>query len=143
MSKKSGGKPPVRAPSPLNHQLNPSQVAVTHGYSGPIPPPSILREFDSLIPGTAERIIRSFEQEQAHRQRVELDVASANIRIAEGTLNERRRGQTMAAGMGCLLLAATVLLSLLGHETVAGILGGTALVAVIGLFLNRQPPSKQ
>lgn len=40
-------------------------------YSGPLPPPQMLAEFDKVHPGTAERIITLTEKEQAHRHRMQ------------------------------------------------------------------------
>ena len=40
-------------------------------FSGPLPPPSILREYDSVVSGGAERIFVMAEKEQAHTHKCE------------------------------------------------------------------------
>jgi uncharacterized membrane protein len=40
---------------------------VEASFHGPLPPPSILRGYDEIVPGAAERIITMAEKEQAHR----------------------------------------------------------------------------
>lgn len=40
-------------------------------YSGPLPPPSFLNQFEQIVPGSAERIIRYSEREQEHRHNIE------------------------------------------------------------------------
>ena len=64
--------------SQLESQLEPqtrvhvrqSMVRIAHEiaeFSGPLPPPSYLREYDIIIPGAADRIISMAEAEQKHR----------------------------------------------------------------------------
>ena len=36
-------------------------------FSGPLPPPTALREYDAIMPGLAERLVQMAEQEQDHR----------------------------------------------------------------------------
>ena len=40
-----------------------SQVA----FSGPIPPPNLLKKYDDALPGAADRILSMAEKEQSHR----------------------------------------------------------------------------
>ena len=56
--------------------------AVSHSvefstYSGPLPPPEILRQFEEVIPGSAERIFTQFEAQSAHRRSMESTVISS------------------------------------------------------------------
>jgi hypothetical protein len=36
-------------------------------YHGPIPPPALFRQFEEILPGVADRILRMAEKEQDHR----------------------------------------------------------------------------
>jgi len=40
-------------------------------YSGPLPHPAVLKQFEEFIPGSAERILKLFEKQTAHRQALE------------------------------------------------------------------------
>lgn len=40
-------------------------------YSGPLPPPEMLKEYAEACPGGAERIMAAFESETAHRQEMQ------------------------------------------------------------------------
>lgn len=40
---------------------------VQRSFSGPLPPPDLLREYNQIVPGLAERIARMAEKEQDHR----------------------------------------------------------------------------
>lgn len=48
---------------------NPNSFSAS--YSGPLPPPSFLNQFEQIVPGSAERIIQYSEREQAHRHKIE------------------------------------------------------------------------
>lgn len=43
-------------------------VAQSASFSGPIPPPAILHQYDAVIPGAAERILKMAEEQSKHRQ---------------------------------------------------------------------------
>src|SRR3989338_3375865 len=49
-------------------------------FSGPLPPPEVLRQFDQVVPGAAERIIKMAEQQFAHRTELEKKVIDSDIR---------------------------------------------------------------
>jgi hypothetical protein len=38
-------------------------VSITEGFSGPIPPPRLLGQYEKLLPGSADRILRMAETE--------------------------------------------------------------------------------
>jgi uncharacterized membrane protein len=58
-----------------------AQFAITaQRFTGPLPPPEILRKYDELLPGSAERIIAMAERQGAHRQRLESEVVTSNCR---------------------------------------------------------------
>ena len=49
-------------------------------FSGPLPPPEILAKYNEAIPNGAERIMAMAENQSQHRQGLEKQVVSANIR---------------------------------------------------------------
>ena len=51
-------------------------------YSGPVPHPAILKRFEELLPGSAERLFREFEVQAEHRRSLERRV------IASDTLSQ-------------------------------------------------------
>lgn len=40
-------------------------------FRGPLPPPAVLRGYDEVVPGGAERILAMAERQAAHRQNIE------------------------------------------------------------------------
>ncbi|MFY7867682.1 DUF2335 domain-containing protein [Roseateles sp.] len=47
----------------------------------------MLREFDEIVPGTSERLMRWVEDEQSHRRSIELEVTAANIAAQQRELS--------------------------------------------------------
>ncbi|MCI5131975.1 MAG: DUF2335 domain-containing protein [Candidatus Electrothrix sp. EH2] len=56
------------------------QAASQTMFSGPIPPPTMLREYDAVQEGFADRIISMTEAQQTHRH--ELETKSVDAAIA-------------------------------------------------------------
>jgi uncharacterized membrane protein len=57
-----------------NNQNNSREVVVTEisqSFSGPLPHPDVLRKFNEIIPGAAERIIKMAEDQSIHRKELE------------------------------------------------------------------------
>ena len=40
-------------------------------FSGPLPPPQILEKYESIVPGSADRIIGMAEKQSEHRRSIE------------------------------------------------------------------------
>jgi uncharacterized membrane protein len=52
-------------------------------FSGPIPPPNFLAEYEKIQPGLADRLVKLAENQAAHRQEIEKKVIEANCRNEE------------------------------------------------------------
>ncbi len=52
-----------------------------HSYfSGPIPPPQSLEQYERICPGAANRILKMAEKQSQHRQDLEMKIINSNIR---------------------------------------------------------------
>ena len=54
-----------------------SRVMSQIRYEGPLPPSLMLKEYEDVPPGVADRILRMAEQQASHRQRIEKAVISS------------------------------------------------------------------
>lgn len=110
----------------------PTKVVVQHQehWSGPLPSPDRLAQFNEVVPGAAERILAMAELEATHRREMERDALEADARI-------HRFGQVSAFTVALACIAAAVWLAMHGHDWVAGVLGGTTLTTVVLAFLRR------
>lgn len=81
------------SPKEIQKQSTPknfvAQVKTSAFFTGPLPPPQILAQYEQITPGFADRIMRLTEDQQAHRIKMESCV------IPE-TINVNKRGQIFA-----------------------------------------------
>lgn len=91
-------------------------------FSGPLPPPDLLRGYDEVVPGCADRIITQFEEQGRHRRKQESRVISH--RLFSSTF-----GQILAFLLLLSIIGAGTFLAYSGKE-VAGF--GTIATAVAG-----------
>ena len=61
------------------NQAKTEQIVEAFHYQGVLPPPNVLREFESTLEGTANRLLTLVEQEAKSRREVDLQVMQANI----------------------------------------------------------------
>lgn len=103
-----------------------------HQWQGPLPPPGALREFDDVLPGSAERIVRMVELEQAERHQHEQKRLDAAIR-SQGL------GKWMGFGLGVLCVVAAVASAWLGaHPTVSIAIVSVPVMATIRAFFGKK-----
>lgn len=69
-------------------------------FQGPIPHPDLLKKYDEVVLGAAERILRLAEEEQQHRHEMDLNDADNNkklLQLSESEISSisefRKRGQ--------------------------------------------------
>lgn len=129
MSSKSKNKPSRQnQPNTLVY----AQKQISH--SGPLPAPETLREYDDLIPGTAERIIEAFTKQVDHRIDVEKKAVSHGMWI-------EKAGQIFAFILALVTLGGSFWLITSGFSGagIAGII--TAVAGLIGIFIYHNKTS--
>ena len=111
-----------------------SLSAVMHSvsaYSGPLPHPDILRGFEEIVPGSANRLFTQFEEQSAHRRTMESQV------IGSGAFSQRI-GTVSASLIGLAGVTGGLWLT---HEG-KGVQGLTSLfgtlAALVGTYLYKQ-----
>lgn len=109
--------PPSEDPSP-DRQDPPIAAAA---FQGPIPPPSILRGYDEIIPNGAERIMTMAEDEQEHRH----DLEKRQVGLFE-------KGQWFAFILGLVTIGCGTYLLATNHN----ITGFGALLIGVGSIVS-------
>lgn len=81
---KRRNKPVKRSSNQNNAQGNKtvSSARLTH-FSGPLPPPEVLKGYDLVVPGAALRIIQHAEREILHRHEMDQMQCKSQIKISE------------------------------------------------------------
>jgi uncharacterized membrane protein len=125
----------------------------TQHYSGPIPPPSILKGFDDLVPGAANRLITLAEEESKHRRELETRALDANISTQKRQLDIGGyqtkavfRSDLVAQILGGIVtvfsMVAAIWSSLQGQTAVALILAAIPTAALIRSFFPKRSTGK-
>jgi len=103
-------------------------------FSGPLPPPEMLRAYDEVLPGSAKDFLATLKVEQAHRIKWE-------NRISEAMIRQENQGQWFGFLIAVFAIVASVYLARHGNNLVAAILAGVTAVAFIGKFIPRRNSS--
>jgi len=140
MSKKRKASPPQKQDStpparPGQGRQVQAQITAQH-YSGPVPPPEILRGYDQVIPGAAERILEMAEADQRHTHEME---ARAQKRV----FAERKRGQIFALVVSLGAFTAAAVMSYFGAEKAAMVLSGSTIVGLVSAFITGRRKSSE
>ncbi len=101
----------------------------TEVFSGPLPTPSILKQYDAITAGFADRIVAMAEKEQSHRH----SIMDQELRI---NAEERKFGSRIALCFGVSLLIAGCYCASIGQVAIGCALFGTFGVTTIGLFIR-------
>lgn len=97
-------------------------------HSGPLPPPAQLREYETVLPGLAERIVRLTEREQEHRHEI-VDLA------VRRSARLRDRGQALGMLAMVLVLAFCLVLIHAGQPATAGAVAIALVIGVVSIFV--------
>ena len=119
-------------PQHNNSQKEQSEVALhlqsVQTFSGPLPPPSALKEFDLIVPGAAERIIKMAEGQFVHRTEIEK-------RVIESDISRSKWGQILGFMIAIFGLLVSLVTILRGQEIAGSIIGGGTLVSLVSVFM--------
>jgi len=105
------------------------QMESKESFSGPIPPPAMLGEYDTIEKGLANRIVSMPESQQAHRQKMENTAISAAVKTES-------RGQNYALFLSTLIILGSLYLISIGKEISGSILAGGTLTGLAYVFIS-------
>jgi uncharacterized membrane protein len=98
--------------------------------AAPLPRPVVLRGYDAVLPGLAERIVVSVEKEHAHRRVIEQRRAEIEGRIADAQIYATKFELWRSSLIGVLALVVASVPAALGHP----ILNGFDLATFLATF---------
>lgn len=105
-----------------------SAIAVREQWSGPLPSPRDLAEFDRVIPGAAERILAQFEKQAAHRMSIEW-------RVVRSKTWQSNMGSVFGFGIGTLGLWVAKEVAMSGQGAASAIIAAVDLVGLVSVFV--------
>lgn len=98
-------------------------------YSGPIPPPGALEHYESISPGSANRIILMAEEEAKHTHKM-------NEKIFNTKAREVFLGQIIGFVVVTMALCAACFAVAYGDSTTASVIGGSTIIALATVFVK-------
>lgn len=104
------------------------KIIQASSFSGPIPPPQILKGYNEVVKNGAERIVVMAEKQSSHRMQLE-------DHAVKEELKQSRLGQVFGFILGIVGLGLATTLALLGHEAIAGIFGTTTILGLVTVFV--------
>ena len=104
--------------------------------SGPIPPPSMMEQYEGTLPGSADRILKMAENQSEHRQWIEKKKLSFSNR-------EVHLGQVLGFAIGVIAIITGGYTALNGAPIPGGFIGTAGVVGLVSVFVigsSRKPP---
>jgi len=111
---------------------NDNSAIIASQWQGPLPPPSVLKDFDLIIENGAERIMHMAELEQIHRHDYE-------IKILRQESSSIFNGQWLGAFAATSSIAAATFTAYIGaHWAVSCALVGVPMLGIVKAIVNRK-----
>lgn len=103
-------------------------IETSSAFRGPLPPPSVLADYNDIINNGAERIMKMAENQSGHRIELEKHAIKEELK-------QSRNGQIFGFILAVFGIIAAFVLAYLDHDTVAGIFGTTTIVGLVTIFV--------
>jgi len=120
--------PSTTGDSTSNLVISHQKRRLTESFSGPIPPPEVLREYDKILPGLAERIVTQVDRQTEHRISLESKVIESDIRRS-------RQGLVCGFVVSLTCVLGGIIAVVLGHDVAGTTIATGAVVALAGVFV--------
>jgi uncharacterized membrane protein len=128
--------PPNTSPALMTKPKALGDRVLAASFEGPLPPPSLFRDYESICPGAAERILKMAENQASHRQKLEATAFEAGIEQMRGVFLERRIGQIFALVLSLAFLGMGAFIALHGESVVGGLIGTLGISTIAVTFIT-------
>lgn len=106
-----------------------ASVTQEYSYSGILPHPILLKQFDDVLPGTAERIIAMTEKEGEHRRNLEKEIVNSEFKT-------QKMGIIFGFMIALIGIVGSVVLAFYDKIIASTVLGGSTLVSLVSVFIK-------
>jgi uncharacterized membrane protein len=108
-------------------------------FAGPLPPPSLLRAYEDILPGSADRILGMVEKQSDHRMSVESQWLKSEDQI-------RKQGSQFGLVVALVGMMGSIYLGAIGNTTASTVMSGGTLIGLVAVFVTgtkekNEPPS--
>lgn len=106
--------------------------STTVRFSGPLPHPDNLSQYEKILPGSADRIIKMAEKQSEHRIEIEKSVINSNVKKSE-------KGLLYGLIIGVSAITSATLISIFGKNLasyiLSAVIGGGGLISLVSVFI--------
>jgi len=107
----------------------------TTAFTGPLPSPSVLKDYEAVHTGLAERIVVMAERQLEHRMAVENAAIETQRSFLAGETSGERRGQIWGGCICVLAILCGTYAAVHGAQWGGGLIGGGGLGALVTAFI--------
>lgn len=114
------GKRPIGPPTASGRAVHRS----SYRFTGPLPPPEMIAEYEAAIPGLSTKIVQQFMDEGEHRRMMEREHLRANEGLAHRNMDLRKFAVSaivVVSVVGLIAAALVALVSPVAGVSIAGI----------------------
>jgi len=97
-------------------------------FSGPLPPPEVLREYNAIMPGLADRIVTMAETQSRHRMALEKNAIESDVSRAN-------KGLWAGVAVAVLFAISGFILILTNHDTAGATVSTGTVATLAGVFV--------
>lgn len=121
----------------IAHVLQTLSITETQAYSGPIPSPATLEEYNQVVPGLGDQLVGEYIKQGEHRRK--LEQSEFEVYRDRGAKADTRAllGLIIGSIVAIILIGAGVYATWLKQSWVAGAIFGS-IAAVIGVFVYQK-----
>lgn len=109
---------------------------VATSFQGPLPPPSLLRDYDDVVPGLAAKIVEWTTSQTAHRQLMEERSIGIDEKLSTWYVAEIMIGLLLGFLIAVSVILAVIYLAMNGKEIAAGALGTIGFGSMVAAFIT-------
>jgi uncharacterized membrane protein len=117
-------------------------------FSGPLPLPVLLEDYDRVMPGLGKTIVgmavselehrHSIDRHQMDMDRQQIALDRAALELDQDLINMRWRGQEIGAALVGIVIILGAALGFAGHNSVSIAFIGTGAAGIAGAFVNKR-----
>ena len=104
------------------------RMEASFSWSAPLPPPDLLKQYNEVFPGCAERIVAMAESQSSHRQQVEGKVVGGNV-------SSQKTGLWLGFVLALIVILSGTWLVYTGHLAWGAAFTGFPLVSLVSVFV--------
>ena len=138
MADQPNDETPMSEPSPSSQPSSVQRVryaARITQYTGPIPPPEVVRQWEALVSGSADRILKMAEKQATHRMSLE-------TKLLDGDIKKSWFGLWIGFAICIILIIGGTILIILDHDVAGTAIISTNLISISAMYIyglrNRQ-----